>query len=128
MISRTYPPHAISGILFGQWTYWSALIIALWGYAYMPEGSIRTALILTPVLPALLIVCVAFWVYRSCDEYVRSRILRCVAVTAIFVATCTFGCFLLELFGYPRLSMLWINILGWSMFSVQMLYTIMRSR
>jgi hypothetical protein len=94
----------------------------------MPQGSIRTTLILTPVLPALLIVAVAFWVYRACDEYVRSRILTCVAITAVIVAVVTSSYFVLELFGSPRVSMLWINLLGWSVFNLQMLYVILRSR
>ena len=128
MASAAYPPYAIRGIVCGQWTYWSALVIAAWGYAYMPQGSIRTTLILTPVLPALLIVAVAFWVYRACDEYVRSRILRCIAITAVIVAVVTSSYFVLELFGSPRVSMLWINLLGWSVFNLQMLYVILRSR
>jgi uncharacterized membrane protein len=128
MASNAYPPYAIRGIVYGQWTYWCGLSMAVWSYAHMPHGSIRTALILTPVLPALLIVAVAYWVYQACDEYVRSRILKCVAITAVTVAFCTLSYFVLELFGLPRLSMLWINLLGWSIFNLQMLYVILRSR
>ena len=102
--------------------------MAAWSYAYMPQGSIRTALLLTPILPALLIVAVAYWVYQSCDEYVRSRILQCIAITAVIVAFCTSSYFVLELFGLPRLSMVWINLLGWSIFNLQMLFVILRSR
>ena len=36
--------------------------------------------------------------------------------------------FVLELFGFARLSMVWINLLGWSIFNLQMLYVIFRSR
>jgi uncharacterized membrane protein len=109
-------------------TYWSALGMAACSYAYMPQGSTRTALILTPVLPALLIVAVTYWVYRACDEYVRARILECIAITAIVVAFCTSSYFVLELFGFPRLSVLWINLLGSSVFNLQVLYVILRSR
>jgi hypothetical protein len=126
--SDAYPPYAIRGIVYGQWTYWGTLGIAVWSYAYVPQGSTRTALILTPILPALLIVAVAYWVYQACDEYVQSRILKCVAITGIIVAFCTLGYFVLELFGLPRLSMLWVNLLGWSIFDLQMLYVIFRSR
>jgi hypothetical protein len=126
--SDAYPSNAIRGILYGQWTYWSTLVIAVLSYAYMPQGSIRTVLILTPILPALLIVAVAYWVYQACDEYVQSRILKSIAVTGIILACCTLGYFVLELFGLPRLSMLWINLLGWSVFNLQMLYVIFRSR
>jgi hypothetical protein len=38
------------------------------------------------------------------------------------------GYFFLELLGVPRLSMLWVNLLGWSVFSLQMLFVIFRSR
>jgi hypothetical protein len=128
MASDAYPPYAVRGIVSGQWTYWGTLGMAAWSYAYMPRGSTRTALILTPILPALLIVAVAYWVYQACDEYVRSRILKCIAMTAVIVAFCTLSCFILELFGFPRLSMLWINLLGWSVFNLQMLCVILRSR
>jgi hypothetical protein len=98
------------------------------GLDFVPQGSTRTALILTPILPALLIVAVTYWVYQACDEYIRSRILKCIAITAVIVAFCTSSYFVLELFGFPRLSMLWINLLGWSIFNLQMLYVILRSR
>ena len=52
----------------------------------------------------------------------------CAAVTAVVVASFSLGCFFLELLGFPRLSMLWINLLGWSLFNLQVLYVIYRSR
>jgi hypothetical protein len=94
----------------------------------LPEWSIRSSLILTPVLPALLIIAYAYWVYDACDEFIRLRILKCVVITAIAVASCTLGYFFLELFGFPRLSMLAVNLLGWSVFNLSMLYVIIRSR
>lgn len=128
MTSAAYRSYAIRGVVYGQWTYWGTLGTAIWSYAYMPPGSTRTALILTPILPALLIVAVAYWVYRACDEYVQSRILKCIAITGVIIAFCTLGYFFMELFGLPRLSMLWINLLGWGVFNLQMLYVIFRSR
>jgi len=128
MASHAYPTYAIRGIVSGQWTYWCTLGMAAWSYAYMPQGSTRSALILTPILPTLLILATACWVYKACDEYVRARILKSVAITAAVVALSTSSYFILELFGFPRLSMLWINLLGWSIFNLQMLYVIVRSR
>ena len=128
MASHAYPPYAVRGIVSGQWTYWVTLGIAAWSYAYMPQGSTRSALILTPILPTLLILATAYWVYKACDEYIRARILKSVAITAAVVALSTSSYFILELFGFPRLSMLWINLLGWSIFNLQMLYVIIRSR
>ena len=128
MASDAYPLYAIRGIVSRQWTYWCTLAMAIWGSAYLPQGSTRTVLIMTPILPGLLTVAVAYWVYRACDEYVRSRILRCIATTAVIVAVCTLSYFVLELLGSPRLSMLWVNLFGWSIFNLQMLYVIFRSR
>jgi hypothetical protein len=83
---------------------------------------------LTPILTALLCVSVAYGLYQACDEYIRLKLLKCVAITAVVVAFCTLGYFFLELVGFPRLSMLWINLLGWSVFNAQMLFVIFRSR
>jgi hypothetical protein len=111
-----------------QWAYWCALAGAAYSYRYFPEGRTRGFLILTPVLPALLIVAFAYWVYDACDEFIRLRILKCVVITAIAVASCTLGYFFLELFGFPRLSMVAVNLFGWSVFNLSMLYVIIRSR
>jgi hypothetical protein len=102
--------------------------MAAWSGLYMPVGSIRTALLLTPILPALLVIAVAYWLYQACDEYIRLKILRSVAITAAIVAFATLAYFLLELSGFPRLSMLAVNLFGWSIFNLQMLYVIIRSR
>jgi hypothetical protein len=102
--------------------------MAAWSYRHMPGGSIRNTLILTPVFPALLVVAVAYWIYDACDEFIRLRILKSVVITAVAVASCTLGYFFLELFGFPRLSMLAVNLFGWSVFNLLMLYVIVRSR
>ena len=111
-----------------QWAYWTALAVAAWIWRYMPAGTIRSSLILTPVLLALLIVANTYWIYAACDEFIRLRILKCVVITAIAVASCTLGYFFMELFGFPRLSMLAVNLFGWSVFNLSMLYVIIRSR
>jgi len=126
--SSKYPRGLTRGIAYGQWAYWCTLGMAAWAGIYMPAGGIRTALIVTPVFPALLIVAVAYWVYASSDEYFRTRLLKSAVVTMIVVAFCTLVYFFMELVGYPRLSMVWVNLLGWSIFNLQMLYLISRSR
>jgi hypothetical protein len=128
MASDTFPRQAVLGIFFAQWAYWCTLAMAAWSYAYLPQGSIRDALIVTPVLPALLIIAVAYWIYLACDEFIRLTLLKCAVTTAITVAFCTLGYFFLELFGFPRLSMLVVNLLGWSVFNLQMVLVIIRSR
>jgi hypothetical protein len=122
------PRKVALNLFWCQWAYWSTLAMAAYSYHYLPAGSIRTTLILTPVLPALLVVTVAYWIYQACDEFIRLRILSCVVITAIAVACCTLGYFFLELFGFPRLSMVAVNLFGWSIFNLSMLYVIMRSR
>jgi hypothetical protein len=95
---------------------------------YLPPGSVRNAVLLTPVLTAALCVATSYWLYEACDEYLRTRILRVVAFTAVAVAAATLGYFFLELLGFARLSMLWVNLFGWSVFNLQMLFVIFRSR
>lgn len=126
--SDIYPRGLARSIFLSQWAYWCTLAMAAWSGLYLPAGSIRTALIVTPVLPAMLIIAVSYWVYQACDEYIRLKILRCVAMTASIVALCTLAYFFLELLGFPRLSMLAVNLLGWSVFNLGMLYVIIRSR
>jgi hypothetical protein len=128
MVPACSPRRAVFFIFLSQWNYWVMLAVAAWSYRYMPGGSIRNTLILTPVLPALVIVPLAYWLYQACDEFIRLRLLKCVVITAIAVAIVTLGYFFLELFGFPRLSMLAVNLFGWSVFNLQMVYVILRSR
>jgi hypothetical protein len=122
------PRRVALNLFFCQWAYWCALFLSAYSYRGLPAGSIRTACILTPVLPALLVVSITYWIYDACDEFIRLRILKCVIITAIIVASCTLGYFFLELFGFPRLSMLAVNLFGWSVFNLLLLYVIIRSR
>jgi hypothetical protein len=122
------PRKVALNLFWCQWAYWCTLAIAAYSYRYLPDGSIRSTIILTPVLPALLIVSVTYWIYQACDEFIRLRILKSVVITAIAVASCTLGYFFLELFGFPRLSMLAVNLFGWSVFDLLMLYVVIRSR
>jgi hypothetical protein len=122
------PRFAVRGVLSSQYAYWGSLAIAAASLRYVPPGSIRTVVMLTPVLTALLCVSTAYWIYQNCDEYVRLQLLKSIAVTAVVVALCTVAYFFLELAGLPRLSVLWVNLLGWSVFNVQMLVAILRSR
>ena len=128
MEPNVLPRLAIRGIVLSQWAYWCSLAVATLSIRYIAPSSIRTAVMLTPVLTALLCVSVAYWLYRDCDEYIRLRLLKGVAATGIIVGFCTLAYFFLELLGFPHVSMLWVNLLGWSVFNVQMLLVILRSR
>lgn len=122
------PQGLFSGIAYSQWAYWCALAMATWAGIDMPSGTMRAVLIVTPVLPAILIVAVSYWIYTASDEYVRLRLLRSAVVTMIAVGSCTLAYFVLELFGYPKMSMLWVNLFGMSVFNLQMLYLISRAK
>jgi hypothetical protein len=122
------PGSAMRGVLWSQWAYWCSLAVSALSIEYIPPGSVRTAVLLTPVLTALLSVSVAYWLYQACDEYLRLRLLKCAAVTAIVIAFCTLAYFFLELLGLPHMSMLWVNLLGRSVFNIQMLFILLRSR
>jgi hypothetical protein len=122
MSDAKFPGAAASAIFWSQWAYWCALGIAMWAYFAMPGGSVRSILIITPVAPGLLIFAVSYWLYLACDEYVRHRTVRAAAVTAIALGLLSMIYFFLELIGFPRLSMMWMQVAGWSIFNVQMLY------
>jgi hypothetical protein len=128
MKTDALPRHALRGIALSQWAYWCSLAAAVLSLSYLPPGSIRIAVMLTPVLTAVLCVATTWWCYEACDEYLRARIQRGVTATSIVVAGATLSYFILELFGFPRLSMLWVNLFGWSVFNLQMLFVIYRSR
>jgi hypothetical protein len=128
MDASALPRFWVRGVFYSQWAYWCSLAVAALSITYIPAGTIRAAVMLTPVLTAIFCVSVAYWLYEACDEYIQFKLLRCVAVTAVIVAFCTLGYFFLELLGFPRLSMLWINLLGWSVFNLQVLLVIFRSR
>jgi hypothetical protein len=80
------PRFAVRGVVYSQWAYWCSLVIAASSIIYIPPGSIRTVAMLTPVLTAFLCISVAYWLYKACDEYIRQRLLKCIAFTAIIVA------------------------------------------
>ena len=111
-----------------QWAYWTTLAMAAWAWRYIPAGIVRGSLVMIPSLLALLIAANAYWIYDACDEFIRLRILKCVVITVIAVAAGTLGYFFLELSGFPRLSMLAVNLFVCSVFNLSMLYVIIRSR
>jgi hypothetical protein len=122
------PRFTVQSVLYSQWAYWCSLIMAALSVAYLPAGSLRSLVMLTPVLTTLLCVSVTCWIYKGCDEYLRLRLLRTVVITAVVVSLATLLYFFMELGGFPRLSMLWVNLLGWSTLNAQMLFVVLRSR
>jgi len=128
MDPSTLPRSAARAVAYTQWAYWCSLAVAALAIRYIPEGGVRNTVVLTPILTATLCVSIAFWLYESCDEYLRRSILVCIVRTAVIVAGGTVAYFIAELAGAPKLSMLWVNLLGWSVFNLQFLFVVLRSR
>jgi len=118
------PKAAVSGVFYSQLAYWCSLVGAAMSVFVLPRGSIQSFVILTPLLTAILCACVTYWLYADCDEYLRARILRSVTITALVVALGSLAYFCLELLGFPRLSIVWVSIVGWSTFNLQLLFVI----
>jgi hypothetical protein len=128
MTSNALSKGAIRGVFFSQWAYWWSLVIAALSVSYIPPGSLRNAVMLVPVLTTTLCVAVAYWLYQACDEFVRLKLLKGATFTAVVIAVCSLGYFFLELLGLPRLSMVWVGVLGWGTFSLQLLLVVHRSQ
>lgn len=112
---------ASGAILWSQWAYWCALGVAVWAHVAMPLGSIRTLLVMTPIAPGILIFAVSYWLYQVCDEYIKQRTLQAATLTAMVLATLSMVYVFLELIGFPKLSMMWVQLVGWSLFNAQMI-------
>ncbi len=118
----------VVGILCSLWAYLCTVVMAAIAPRYLAPGATRELVLLLPLLTALLLVCIIFWVYLASDEYIRHRILKCAALTGVIMAFSTLGYFSLEMLGYARLSMLVVNLYGWAVFTVLMLWVLYRAR
>jgi hypothetical protein len=118
----------VVAILSGLWTYLCTVVMAAVAPRYLAAGGTREFVVLLPLLTALLVVCIIFWVYLASDEYIRHRILKCAALTGVVMAFSTLGYFCLEMLGYARLSMIVVNLYGWVVFTVLMLWVLYRAR
>jgi hypothetical protein len=125
--TRVYPL-PVKAILFSLWVYLCTLVMAAVAPRYLAAGHTREFVLLLPLLTLLLVVCITYWVYRASDEYIRHRILKCAAITGVILAFSTLGYFCLERLGYPQLSMIVVNLYGWSVFTILMLWVLYRAR
>ena len=126
--TRSLPRFALKAVGYSQWAFWCSIAGAVLAVSYIPPGSMRNFVIATPALTAALCVAASYWLYEACDEFQRVRILRAAARTAVLMGAATLGWFFLELMGFPKLSMLWVNIVGWGLFNLQVLFVIFQSR
>jgi hypothetical protein len=118
----------VLAILLSLWAYLCTLIMAAVAPRYLAAGRTRQFVLLLPLLTLALVVCITYWVYRGSDEYIRHRILKCAAITGVILAFSTLGYFCLERIGYPPLSMIVVNLYGWSVFTILMLWVLYRAR
>jgi hypothetical protein len=118
----------VVGIITSLWAYLCTLVMAALAPHYLPPGGAREMVLLLPMLTTLLVVSVIYWVYRASDEYIRHRILKCAALTGVILAFSTLGYFSLERVGYPQLSMITVNLYGWSIFTILILWVLYRAR
>jgi len=74
----------------------------------MPEGALRTALLLTPMIPIALAIWAIARQFRRMDEFIRLRTLESLAIAAAVTAGLSLTYGFLEGAGFPRLSMFWV--------------------
>lgn len=128
MSDTKFPSAVVKQLFWSQWAYWSTLGVAIWAYIVMPHGNVRAVLVLTPILPGLFIFAVTYWLYKASDEFIRFRTLQAGTITAVIVVILAMIYFFLELLGFPKLSMMWIPIVAWTVFDAQMIWLMVQSR
>jgi FtsH-binding integral membrane protein len=118
----------VKGIIYCLWAYLVTVMMAAVAPRYLAAGGTREFVLFLPLLTTLLVICITYWVYRASDEYIRHRILKCTALTGIILAFSSLGYFCLERLGYPQLSMIVINLYGWAVFTILILWVLYRAR
>jgi hypothetical protein len=71
----------------------------------IPNGSVRTALMVSPMLGFGLVMWAIVRSFGRMDEYIHQRSLQAIAIAAGVTAGWTFTYGFLEIAGYPKLSM-----------------------
>ncbi len=126
-ITGFYARPAVS-ILFGLWTYLACLYTAAVAPRVLAHGILEIVVLSLPLLTLLLMVGIVYFIYRASDEYLRHRILKAAALTAVILAFSTTAYFGLERLGFPQLSMIAVNLYGWAVFIILRLGVLHRSR
>ena len=89
-------------------TYLAVLFGSVFIAKYMTPGVLRTALLLSPVIPVLLATWAVARHFRRMDEFVRLRSLESIAIAAAVTAGLSLTYGFLESAGFPKLSMFWV--------------------
>jgi hypothetical protein len=125
---RSYSKRVIF-IIAGVCAYLSSVLMAaLAPHLLAADGARQLVVVGVPMLTLLLLVCAVFIAYLASDEYVRNRILKCAALAGVILAFSTLGYFCLEVLGHARLSMIWVNLYGWAVFILPLLWVLYRAR
>ena len=92
--------------LFGSLALYTVLLILAARFGRpMPEGVLRTLVLVSPMIGFVLAIWAIARHLRRVDEYVRQWLLENVAFAAAITAGLTFTYGFLETAGFPRLSM-----------------------
>ena len=94
----------------------------------MDAGALRTALLLTPVVPVLLAVWAIARHFGRMDEFVRLRSLESLSVAAGVTAALSLTYGFLESAGFPKLSMFWVWAVMGAVWGLGALVRCLRSR
>lgn len=116
------------GMLFSLWTYGCCLWVAAATPRYLAAGTREFIVLSLPLLTLLLVVGIIYFVYRASDEYIRHRILKAVALTAVILAFSSSVYFSLERLGFPKLSMVVVIGYGWAVFAALFIGVLSRAR
>jgi len=109
----------------------AAYLIALFGSLSiakpMQESALRTALLLTPMIPVGLMIWVIARQFQRMDEFMRLRMLEGLAIAAAVTAGLALTYGFLEGAGFPRLSMFWVwGVMGFVWGSFQCLRSVIK--
>ena len=127
-INRFFSRPAV-GILFSIWTYLCGLWVAVQAPLVLAPGGTREVVVMAlPLLTLLLVVGIIYFMYRASDEYIRQRILKSATLTAVILAFSTTAYFGLERLGFPQLSAIVVNLYGWAVLSILLLWVLCRAR
>jgi hypothetical protein len=101
--------------LFGSIALYTLLLVLAIRFGRpMPEGVLRTAVLVSPMIGFGLAIWAIARHLRRADEYIRQWLLESVALAAAITAGLTFTYGFLETAGFPRLSMftVWCVLCG----------------
>jgi hypothetical protein len=119
----------VTGVLGGLFAYLATVATVPFGVHFLAaDGARQLVVVVLPMLTAVLLVSIIFLIYVASDEYVRNRILKCAALTGVIMAFSTLGYFCLEMLGHARLPMIVVNLYGWAVFTILLLWVLCRAR